>query len=113
MTKKSCMCVSLNSRYYENDLINSLSWFFRPLSHAENYTFNPINSFHMLKRNVEWLPKLLPSDSIYNSLFSNPEKAFQEAAFGIVDIQGWGYRIRRFSIHSFYMVSLGAILNEF
>ena len=42
----------------------------------------------MLKRNAEWLPKLLPEKSLYNELFSNPDLAVQEAAFGIVDVQG-------------------------
>ena len=54
---------------------------------AENYVFNPINAFHMLKRNAEWLPKLFPTNSIYNRQFSNPDSIIQEAAFGIVDVQ--------------------------
>ena len=41
----------------------------------------------MLKRNAEWLPKLLPQNSIYNELFSNSNLILQESAFGIVDVQ--------------------------
>ena len=40
----------------------------------------------MLKRNVEWLPKLLPPDSIYNRIFLK-DSTFQEAAYSIVDLQ--------------------------
>ena len=54
---------------------------------AESYVFNPINAFHMLKRNSEWLPKLLPNNSLYNQLFFNTTLTLQEAAFGIVDVQ--------------------------
>ena len=54
---------------------------------AESYVFNPINAFHMLKRNVEWLPKLLPNNSFYNQLFLNTRSTLQEATFGIVDVQ--------------------------
>ena len=54
---------------------------------AESYVFNPINAFHMLKRNSEWLPKLLPNNSLYIQLFSNTTLTLQEAAFGIVDVQ--------------------------
>ena len=54
---------------------------------AESYVFNPINAFHMLKRNSEWLPKLLPNNSLYNQLFLNTTSTLQEAAFGIVDVQ--------------------------
>ena len=61
--------------------------FFRSTVTAENYVFNPINAFHMLKRNAEWLPKLFPTNSIYNRQFSNPDSIIQEAAFGIVDVQ--------------------------
>ena len=43
----------------------------------------------MLRRSAEWLPKLLsPDSSNYALLFSNQgEKVFQEAAYGLVDIQ--------------------------
>ena len=54
---------------------------------AESYVFNPINAFHMLKRNMVWLPKLLPNTSLYNQLFLNTSSTLQEAAFGIVDVQ--------------------------
>ena len=54
---------------------------------AENYVFNPINAFHMLKRNSKWLPKLLPNNSLYNQLFLNTNSTLKEAAFGIVDVQ--------------------------
>ena len=40
-----------------------------------------------MKRNVEWLPKLLPPNSHYDYLFSNPDSTLQEASYGIVDIQ--------------------------
>ena len=43
----------------------------------------------MLRRSAEWLPKLLsPDSSNYALLFSNQgDKVFQEAAYGLVDIQ--------------------------
>ena len=64
-----------------------LPFVFRSSLTAENYVYHPINAFHMLKRNAEWLSKLLPESSLYHQLFSNPNSTLQEATYGIVDIQ--------------------------
>ena len=48
---------------------------------------NPINAFHLLTRNANWLPRMFPNASFYTYWFPNITQVMQQAAFGIVDIQ--------------------------